>query len=348
MPGTWRRIPAPRHRRGATLPGMKAVSIVRPGERPVVGEIDRREPGAGEVLIEVEACGVCRTDLHIADGEIPTPKLPVVPGHEIVGRVAGRGDGAARFAVGDRVGVPWLAWTCGECEQCLPAARTSARERFHRQGRDGGYAELTTADERYCLPVPDGLGAAAGGAAALRRVDRLPLAAARGRGPPGRPVRLRRRRPYRRPGGRPPGPARVRVHAAPAIPRLRTSLAQLGAEWSGARDEAPPEPLDAAIIFAPVGALVPAALGAVGPGGSVVCAGIHMSEIPAMPYELLWGERTVRSVANLTRRDGEEFMELMAREPVVTRVHTSPLEEAPAALDRLRSGQVQGAEVLLP
>ena len=348
MPGTWRRIPAPRHRRGATLPGMKAVSIVRPGERPVVGEIDRPQPGAGDVLIEVEACGVCRTDLHLADGEIPTPKLPVVPGHEIVGRVVERGLDAARFEIGDRVGVPWLAWTCGECEQCLAGRENLCpRAVFTGQGRDGGYAELTTADERYCLPIPDGLRpeqaapllcAGLIGYRALRMAGEGRRIGLYGFGAAAHIIAQVAVRQGRR----------VFAFTRPGDAATQGFALELGAAWSGGSLDPPPEPLDAAIIFAPVGALVPAALRAVAPGGTVVCAGIHMSEIPAMPYELLWGERTVRSVANLTRRDGEEFMELVAREPIATSVHTGPLGEAPEALDRLRNGQVQGAEVLLP
>jgi propanol-preferring alcohol dehydrogenase len=327
---------------------MKAVSIVRPGERPVVGEIDRPEPGTGEVLIEVEACGVCRTDLHLADGEIPTPKLPVVPGHEIVGRVVGRGIGAGRFEIGDRVGVPWLGWTCGECEQCLAGRENLCpRAVFTGQGRDGGYAELTTADERYCLPIPAGLRSeqaapllCAGliGYRALRMAGEGRRIGLYGFGAAAHIIAQLAARQGRT----------VFAFTRPGDAATQAFALELGAAWSGGSLDPPPEPLDAAIIFAPVGGLVPAALRAVGPGGVVVCAGIHMSEIPAMPYELLWGERTVRSVANLTRRDGEEFMELMAGEPIATHVHTGPLDEAPEALDRLRGGQVQGAEVLLP
>ena len=271
-----------------------------------------------------------------------------MPGHEIVGRVAGLGEGAARFSVGDRVGVPWLAWTCGECDQCLAGRENLCPNAvFTGQGRDGGYAEMTTADERFCLPVPESLEAAAAApllCAGLIGYRSLKLA--------GDGTRV----------GMYGFGAAAHIVAQVAVRQGRRVFAftrrgdtdaqdfarSLGAEWSGASDETPPEQLDTAIIFAPVGALVPAALAVVRPGGSVVCAGIHMSDIPAMPYELLWGERTVRSVANLTRHDGEEFMDLMAREPVVTRVRTSPLEEAPAALDRLRSGEVQGAEVLVP
>ena len=327
---------------------MRAVRVIAPGAPLRIEELDPPEPGAGEVLIEVEACGVCRTDLHIADGEIPTPKLPIVPGHEIVGRVSGLGSGCERFAVGDRVGVPWLGWTCGRCEQCLAGRENLCPNAvFTGQGRDGGYAELTTADERYCLPVPEDLEAA--NAAPLLCAGLIGYRSLRAAGDPARlglygfgaaahivaQVAVRQGRDlfaFTRDGD----------HEAQAFAR------ELGASWAGSSDADPPEPLDAAILFAPVGALVPVALRAIRPGGTVVCAGIHMSEIPAMPYETIWGERVLRSVANLTRRDGEEFMELMTQEPVSTRVNPSPLEDAPAALRRLRDGQVTGAEVLVP
>lgn len=327
---------------------MRAVMVNRPGEAPVLGEIPLPEPAAGEVLIEVEACGVCRTDLHIVDGEIDTPKLPVVPGHEIVGRVVGRGEGADRFADGDRVGVPWLAWTCGECEQCLAGRENLCPNAvFTGQGRDGGYAEYTTADERYCLPIPADMDAASFApllCAGLIGYRSLKMA--------GEGKRL----------GLYGFGAAAHIVAQIAIGQERevfaftregdekaqTFASGLGAVWAGSSGEKPPASLDAAILFAPVGALVPAALAAVRPGGIVVCAGIHMSNIPAMPYSLLWGERVVRSVANLTRADGEELMELLARQPVTTHVSTGPLEDAPAALERLRTGEVQGAEVLVP
>jgi len=327
---------------------MKAVRVIRPGEPPVLEDVPRPEPEPGEVLIEVEACGVCRTDLHIVDGEIDTPKLPVVPGHEIVGRVVERGRGAERFASGDRVGVPWLAWTCGECEQCLAGRENLCPNAiFTGQGRDGGYAEYTTADERYCLPVPADADPASFApllCAGLIGYRSLKMA--------GDGARL----------GLYGFGAAAHIVAQVAIGQGREVFAftrsgdeeaqrfalELGAAWAGASEEAPPQPLDAAVLFAPVGALVPAALAAVRPGGVVVCAGIHMSDIPAMPYALLWGERVVRSVANLTRADGEELMDLLARQPVTTHVSTGPLESAPAALERLRSGAVQGAEVLIP
>jgi alcohol dehydrogenase, propanol-preferring len=327
---------------------MQAVRVIRPGRPPVVGEIDRPAPDSGEVLIEIEACGVCRTDLHLVDGEIPTPKLPVVPGHEIVGRVAGLGEGAERFALGDRVGVPWLAWTCGECEQCLAGRENLCPNAvFTGQGRDGGYAEQTTADERYCLPLPEGIEAAAAapllcagliGYRSLKFTEEARRLGLYGFGASAHIIAQVAVRQGRQ----------VFAFTRPGDADAQGFARELGAEWSGGSDEQPPNALDAAILFAPVGELVPAALGAVRPGGAVVCAGIHMSEIPAMPYELLWGERVLRSVANLTRRDGEEFMGLMAREPVVTHVTTTPLATAPAALERLRNGEVRGAEVLIP
>jgi propanol-preferring alcohol dehydrogenase len=314
----------------------------------VLEEVGRPDPGPGEVLIEVEACGVCRTDLHVVDGEIDTPKLPVVPGHEIVGVVRETGEGAERFAVGDRVGVPWLAWTCGECEQCRAGRENLCPNAvFTGQGRDGGYAEYTTADERYCLAIPAGADAASFApllCAGLIGYRSLKLA--------GEGDRI----------GLYGFGAAAHIVAQVAIGQGRRVFAftragdgdaqafarGLGAEWAGSSEESPPEPLDSAIIFAPVGPLVPTALAAVRPGGVVVCAGIHMSEIPAMPYSLLWGERVLRSVANLTRADGEEFMELVGRSPVTTHVTRGPLERAPEALDRLRAGRVTGAEVLIP
>ncbi len=314
----------------------------------MIGELPTPAPDAGEILIEVEACGVCRTDLHLVDGEIPTPKLPVVPGHEIVGTVAGLGEGAERFAIGDRVGVPWLAWTCGRCDQCLAGRENlCARAIFTGQGRDGGYAEMTTADERYCLALPRELDPAQ--AAPLLCAGLIGFRSLRLAGE-GRRIGL-----YGFGAA-----AHIVAQVATgqgrevfAFTRAEDDEAQrfalaLGAEWAGDSAGPPPVALDAAIIFAPVGELVPAALRAVRPGGTVVCAGIHMSEIPAMPYRLLWKERVLRSVANLTRRDGAEFIDFVAAHPIETHVRPSPLADAGAALDRLREGRVRGAEVLVP
>jgi propanol-preferring alcohol dehydrogenase len=299
--------------------------------------------GPGLVLVRVDACGVCRTDLHVVDGELPEPKLPLVPGHQIVGRVV---EGGERFAAGDRVGIPWLGWTCGECRYCLSGRENLCdRARFTGYQLDGGYAELVAADERFCFPVPeyfDDLQAApllcAGliGYRSLRLAgdaDRLGLYGFGASAHIVTQVALHEGR-------------RVFAFTRTGDDRAQAFARELGAEWAGSSEEAPPEELDAAIIFAPVGALVPAALAVVAKGGSVVCAGIHMSDIPSFPYDLLWGERVVRSVANLTRRDGEEFLALAPHVPVRTEVETSPLAGANEALAALRAGEVRGAAVL--
>ena len=333
----------------ANLPAaMRAMLLERPGAPLREVELPRPAPGPGQVLLEVRACGVCRTDLHVADGELPEPKLPLVLGHEIVGRVVERGPGATRFAPGERVGVPWLGWTCGVCTYCRSGRENLCdRARFTGWQLDGGYAECAVADERYCFPLPAEYGdveaapllcagligyralAAAGDAARLGlygfgAAAHLVAQVARHEG--------RRVFAFTRAGD----------GAAQAFAR------ELGAEWAGASDESPPEPLDAAILFAPVGALVPAALRVVAKGGIVVCAGIHMSPIPSFPYDILWGERTVRSVANLTRQDGETFLALVPRVPVRTETEALPLARANDALDRLRSGRLRGAAVLVP
>jgi propanol-preferring alcohol dehydrogenase len=302
--------------------------------------------GPGQVLLRVTACGVCRTDLHVVDGELAEPKLPLVPGHQIVGTVVAAGEGAARFAAEQRVGVPWLGWTCGECRFCRSGRENlCALARFTGYTLDGGFAEHAVADERFCFPIPDGypdlqaaplLCAGLIGFRALTFTGDAECVGLYGFGAAAHIVcqvaqwQGRRVFAFTRPGD----------EAAQAFAR------SLGAEWAGGSADAPPEELDAAILFAPAGELVPAALAAVARGGSVVCAGIHMSDIPSFPYELLWGERVVRSVANLTRRDGEEFMALAPRVPVRTEVETFPLEAANEALARLRSGAVQGAVVL--
>ncbi len=305
-------------------------------------------PGPGQVLLRVAACGVCRTDLHVADGELTEPKLPLVLGHEIVGRVVAAGTGAARFPVGDRVGVPWLGWTCGTCGYCR-----SGRENLCDHARltgyrlDGGYAELAVADERFCFPIPEGYGDAeaapllcAGliGYRALVAAGEAERLGIYGFGAAAHIVA----QVARHQGRRVFAFTRAGDHAAQRFAK------ELGAEWAGPSDQAAPEPLDAALLFAPVGALVPAALRAVVKGGVVVCAGIHMSDIPALPYQLLWGERVVRSVANLTRKDGEDFLRLAPAVPVRTSVEPLPLSAANQALDRLRRGELHGAAVLVP
>jgi propanol-preferring alcohol dehydrogenase len=309
-------------------------------------ELPDPEPRPGEVLLEVRACAVCRTDLHIVDAELDSPKLPLVPGHQIVGQVLACGAGAERFAPGDRVGVPWLGWTCGECTYCRSGRENLCeRARFTGYDRDGGYAERTVADERFCFPIPDGypdlqaaplLCAGLIGYRALRMAGDAERVGLYGFGASAHIVTQVARHEGRR---------------VFAFTRADDSAAQgfareLGAEWAGDSLGPPPEPLDAAIVFAPVGALVPKALAAVAPAGVVVCAGIHMSDIPSFPYELLWRERMLRSVANLTRRDGLEFLPLAREAGVRTEVEPYPLERAGDALDRLRAGEVRGAAVL--
>jgi propanol-preferring alcohol dehydrogenase len=334
--------------RAKLRPAMRAMLLERPGAPLREVELPRPAPGPGQVLLEVRACGVCRTDLHVADGELPDPKLPLVLGHEIVGRVAERGPGATRFAPGERVGVPWLGWTCGVCTYCRSGRENLCdRARFTGWQLDGGYAECAVADERYCFPL----------AAEYGDVEAAPLLCAgligyRALAAAGDAARLGLygfgaaahlvAQVARHQGRRVFAFTRAGDASAQAFAR------ELGAEWAGASDEAPPEPLDAAILFAPVGALVPAALRVVAKGGTVVCAGIHMSPIPSFPYDILWGERTVRSVANLTRRDGESFLALAPRVPVRTETEAFPLARANDALDRLRSGRLRGAAVLVP
>ena len=311
-------------------------------------EREKPAPGPGQILLRVHACGVCRTDLHVVDGELTHPELPLIPGHEIVGTVEELGSGVAGFTIGERVGVPWLGWTCGECDYC-----TSGREnlcdhaRFTGYQINGGYAEYTVADARYCFPIPAG----------FSDQDAAPLLCAG----------LIGYRAWRMAGDA----KRLGLYGFGAAAHIAIQVARykgqevyaftkagdtagqdfarsLGAVWAGGSDEMPPEELDAAIIFAPVGPLVPAALRATAKGGIVVCAGIHMSDIPSFPYSILWEERTIRSVANLTRQDGEEFLALAARIPVRTTTTPFPLEEANEALTRLREGRLEGAAVLMP
>jgi propanol-preferring alcohol dehydrogenase len=305
-------------------------------------------PGLGQVLIQVLACAVCRTDLHVVDGELTQPKLPLIPGHEIIGRVAALGDGADRFAVGTRVGVPWLGWACGVCEFCR-SGRENLCDTAHFTGYqiDGGYGDFTVADQRFCYAVPD----------SYSDVDAAPLMCAGLIGYRS----LRMAGDARRLGLYGFGAAahiiaqvarwqgrEVFAFTSPGDTKAQDFARELGAVWAGGSDQPPPTLLDAAIIFAPAGALVPAALRAVERGGTVVCAGIHMSPIPSFPYDILWGERVVCSVANLTRLDGEEFLDLAPKVPVRTRPLPYPLEQANQALDDLRRGRLQGAAVLVP
>ncbi len=313
---------------------------LRPAER------ERPEAGPGEVVVRVAACGVCRTDLHLVDGELPQARLPVVPGHQIVGRVTELGRGVDRFEPGERVGIPWLGWTCGDCAHCR-AGRENLCDaaRFTGHDLDGGFAGYALADARFAFRLPDGLGDAevapllcAGliGYRALRLAGEFDSIGFFGFGSAAHILaqvvvaRGRRLHAFTRPGD----------DASQAFAR------ELGAAWADGSDQKPPEPLDAAIVFAPVGALVPAALEAVRKGGTVVCAGIHMSDIPSFPYSILWGERVVRSVANLTRADAEEFLALAPEVPIRTEVTPYPLEAANQALDDLRAGAFDGSAVL--
>jgi propanol-preferring alcohol dehydrogenase len=306
------------------------------------------EPGPGQVLIRVKACGVCRTDLHIVDGELTQPKLPLVPGHEIVGTVTALGDGVERLRPGDRVGVPWLGWTCGECIYCRSGRENLCeRARFTGYQIDGGYAEFAVADARFCFPLPafySDVEAAPLLCAGLIGYRALRLAGAGERlglygfGAAAHiAVQVARHRGQR-----------IFAFTRPGDEAAQAFARNLGASWAGGSDTLPPEPLDAALIFAPVGALVVAALAATAKGGTVVCAGIHMSDIPAFPYRLLWEERIVRSVANLTRQDGEEFLALAPKVPVRTTTEAFALTDANEALDRLRGGRLTGAAVLVP
>ncbi len=319
-----------------------------PGQPLRLADLPRRDPEPGEVLVEVKACGVCRTDLHVVDGELQGGKLPVVPGHEIVGRVAAVGTGVATLAVGDRVGIPWLGWTCGRCDFCRSGRENLCGEaRFTGWQIDGGYAEAANADARYVFRLPASYGDAEAApllcAGLIGHRSWSKVRGARRLGLYGFGAAAHIVAQVARHAGQ-----EVHAFSRPGDAEAQRFALELGAAWAGGSDQRPPRELDAAIVFAPVGALVPAALRAVGRGGTVVCAGIHMSDIPSFPYSILWGERTVTSVANLTRRDGEEFLALAPRVPVRTEVERFPLEQANEALDRLRSGRIRGAAVLLP
>jgi propanol-preferring alcohol dehydrogenase len=327
---------------------MRAMVLERPRTSLVWREQPIPQPAAGEILVQVSACGVCRTDLHVVDGELPHPKLPIVPGHEIVGRVAALGEGVSGFALGARVGVPWLGHTCGVCPYCRDNRENLCdTPLFTGYTRDGGYATHAVADANYCFPLPEGIGDA----------EAAPLLCAG----------LIGWRSYRMAGkGQDLGlygfgaaahilaqVARAQGRRVHAFTRGSDKAAQdfarsLGAVWAGASEEMPPMLLDAAIIFAPVGALVPLALKAVKKGGRVVCGGIHMSDIPSFPYEILWEERQILSVANLTRADAREFLDIAPNAGIKTEVARYALEDANQALADLRAGRLQGAAVLVP
>jgi alcohol dehydrogenase, propanol-preferring len=318
-----------------------------PGKRLRAANLRAPVPGPEQVLLEVRACAVCRTDLHVVDGELPDPKLPLIPGHQIVGTVVRTGEIVDGFAPGDRVGVPWLGSTDGTCRYCRSGRENLCEDaRFTGYQIDGGYAEYAVADHRFCFPIPDGypdlqaaplLCAGLIGYRSLRFAGDAERLGLYGFGAAAHIIAQVARHQGRR----------VFAFTSPGDAEAQAFARELGAVWAGDSTQTPPEELDAAIIFAPVGALVPAALRVVARGGVVVCAGIHMSDIPSFPYEILWGERSVRSVANLTREDGHEFLSLVPRVPVRTEVMPFALENANEALGALRDGDVRGAAVLV-
>ena len=326
---------------------MRVMIFEKPGKDLSLREMDLPEPGAEQVLLRVHACAVCRTDLHVIDGELSDPKIPLIPGHEIVGTVATVGAAVTRFKVGDRLGVPWLGWTCGECSFCREGQENLCdRAKFTGYTLDGGYAEYTVADQRFCFPIPEEysdieaaplLCAGLIGYRSLVKAGNGSRLGIYGFGAAAHIVaqvaNYQKREIY--------------AFTRPGDSEAQQFALSLGAVWAGSSDELPPVKLDAAIIFAPVGALITQALKAVRKGGTVVSGGIHMSDIPSFPYALLWEERSICSVANLTRRDGAEFMQLAPKVPVRTQVETFALAEANEALQRLRSGRIHGAAVLV-
>jgi propanol-preferring alcohol dehydrogenase len=327
---------------------MQAMVPDRPGERLRLAELPMPEPAAGQILVRVKACAVCRTDLHVVDGELPEPKLPIVPGHEIVGEVARTGRGVDWFRDGERVGIPWLGYTCARCRYCASGQENLCDQaRFTGYQIDGGYAEYAVADARYCFPIHGDyadqeaaplLCAGLIGYRCLRMAGAGERLGIYGFGAAAHIVAQVARHQGRQ----------VYAFTRAGDEEAQAFARELGAAWTGTSDEPPPEQLDAAIIFAPVGALIPAALRAVRKGGVVVAGGIHMSDVPSFPYRILWGERVVRSVANLTRRDAEEFLALAPKVPVRTATELFPLADANEALDRLRAGRLRGAAVLVP
>jgi propanol-preferring alcohol dehydrogenase len=328
---------------------MRAMLLDHPGHLLEMRDVPIPTPCAGEVQVQVTACAVCRTDLHVVDGELPYPKLPLIPGHEIVGRITQVGPGIDHLRVGDRVGIPWLGWTCGECAFCRRGQENLCdHARFTGYTIDGGYAEYTVADARFCFPLPEvtfddascapWLCAGLIGYRSLRMAGDAQSIGIYGFGAAAHIVAQVAKYQHRR----------IFAFTRAGDTVAQDFALQLGATWAGASEELPPEPLDAAIIFAPAGPLVPAALKAVRKGGTVVCGGIHMSDIPSFPYRDLWEERTIRSVANLTRQDGHEFLSLAPQIPVQTTTQIFPLSQANEALEALRQGHLTGAAVLIP
>jgi propanol-preferring alcohol dehydrogenase len=326
---------------------MRAMLLDSPGQPLRLADIATPKPDAGQLLIRVHACAVCRTDIHVVDGELTRPKLPLIPGHEIVGTVTKLGDEVSRFKVGDRVGVPWLGWTCGDCNYCRNGRENLCDQaKFTGYTLDGGYAEYTVADERFCFAIPESYADAqaapllcAGliGYRSLVKTGNAQRLGIYGFGAAAHIVAQVAKYQQRD----------IYAFTRPGDEAAKQFAMNLGALWAGGSNELPPVQLDAAIIFAPAGELVPQALRSVGKGGTVVCGGIHMSDIPSFPYAILWEERSVCSVANLTRTDGEEFMALAPKVPVRTEVQEFALEDANEALIRLRSGKIQGAAVLV-
>jgi len=327
---------------------MRAMLLEAPGAPLRLADVPIPQPGPNQVLLRVHACGVCRTDLHVFDGELPSPKLPLILGHEIVGTIVATGERVENLRPGDRVGIPWLDWTCGTCRYCLAGRENLCDQaRFTGYQIDGGYAEYTVADHRFVFHIPNGYSDAeaapllcAGliGYRSLVMAGDAPRLGLYGFGAAAHIIVQVARHQGRQ----------VFAFTKPGDTEGQEFARSLGAGWAGGSDQTPPDELDAAILFAPVGNLVPQALRVVARGGTVVCAGIHMSDIPSFPYHLLWGERTVRSVANLTRRDGEEFLALAPQVPVRTEVETFALASADKALGLLRSGKIRGAAVLVP
>ncbi|MCZ6881643.1 MAG: zinc-dependent alcohol dehydrogenase family protein [Gammaproteobacteria bacterium] len=328
---------------------MRAMILEKPGVPLQLLKKPDPIPGPGQVLVKISACGVCRTDLHVVDGDLPEPKLPIIPGHEIVGRVAGLGEGVDHFKLGERVGIPWLGSTCGRCSYCKSGTENLCDEPgFTGYQIDGGYADITVADARFCFPIsadyPDAELAPwlCAGLIGYRSLSMVGKKSGRigiyGFGAAAHIVTQVARYQNRE----------VYAFTRPGDRAAQEFALEMGAIWAGDSDRAPPDELDAAIIFAPVGSLVPAALRSVRKGGVVVCGGIHMSDIPGFPYQILWGERVLRSVANLTRQDAKDFLELAPRVPIRTRIEKFALEDANLALEALRSGNLTGAAVLIP
>ncbi|MFW5870708.1 MAG: zinc-dependent alcohol dehydrogenase family protein [Candidatus Sumerlaeota bacterium] len=326
---------------------MRAMILEEQNQPLEMREIDRPEPKAGQIRLKVRACGICRTDLHVMDGDLEEPKLPLVMGHQIVGAVDTVGEDVKGFSEGDRVGVPWLGWSCGECRYCRSGQENLCdHARYTGYQIDGGFAEYTVADARFCFPIPESypdlqaaplLCAGLIGYRSLRKTDDAVKLGFYGFGASAH-ILIQVANYEKR---------EVFAFTRPGDEESQDFARELGAVWAGGSDRQPPEALDAAILFAPVGKLVPAALRAVRKGGIVVCAGIHMSDIPTFPYKILWEERQVRSVANLTRRDGEEFLKLAPKVPIETTVHEYALEHTNQALDDLREGKFTGSAVIV-